>query len=247
MLNQCGHQSSVYPCSCGFVYGGGGGGGGASFSFLYPVTTTKQFMQEGCDSDEYSGCSSPSSVDCTLSLGTPSTRQTEHKTSESYAKIQRSSSCMWDIRSQSKNSSSMGSNASPNGGGSALGGDPQLFARRCANCDTTSTPLWRNGPRGPKSLCNACGIRFKKEERRAAASTAPPSSSPVAGEYGYHHRQDQSPWSCYASSAIKSSSSLTLYDDVADNGEGPYRSWQFNIAPPGQFSVRDRPSLSQFN
>ncbi|KAG6473070.1 GATA transcription factor 19-like [Zingiber officinale] len=245
MLHQCEHQSSVYPCSCGFVYGGGGGGGGAASSFLYPVTTTRQFMQEGCDSDEYSVCSSPSSVDCTLSLGTPSTRQTEHKTSESSAKIQRPSSCVWDIRSRSKNSS-MGSNA-PNGGGSALGGDPQLFARRCANCDTTSTPLWRNGPRGPKSLCNACGIRFKKEERRAAGSTAQHSSSPVTGEFGYHDRQHQPPWSCYASSAIKSSSSLTLYDDVDDSAEAPYLSWQFNIEPPGQFSVRDRPGLSQYN
>ncbi|XP_074566159.1 GATA transcription factor 15-like [Curcuma longa] len=245
MLRQCGHQSSAYPCSCGFA--NGGSSGGTAFSFLYPVTTTKQFIEEGCDADVYSGRSSPSSVDCTLSLGTPSTRQTEHKTSVPVSgKIQRPSSCMWDILSQSKNSS-MGSNASSNGGTSTLGGDPLLLARRCANCDTTSTPLWRNGPRGPKSLCNACGIRFKKEERRAAASTAPASSSPAAGEYGYHHRQHQSSWSCYASSAIKNSSSLTLYDDVADTGEAPYVPWQFNIAPSAQFPVRDRPSLFQYN
>lgn len=32
----------------------------------------------------------------------------------------------------------------------------------CAVCRTTKTPLWRNGPPGPKSLCNACGIRFNK-------------------------------------------------------------------------------------
>ena len=31
----------------------------------------------------------------------------------------------------------------------------------CANCRTTKTPLWRNGPLGPKTLCNACGVRFK--------------------------------------------------------------------------------------
>lgn len=24
------------------------------------------------------------------------------------------------------------------------------------------TPLWRSGPDGPKTLCNACGVRFKK-------------------------------------------------------------------------------------
>ncbi|XP_038880207.1 GATA transcription factor 17-like [Benincasa hispida] len=32
----------------------------------------------------------------------------------------------------------------------------------CVDCKTTKTPLWRGGPTGPKSLCNACGIRFRK-------------------------------------------------------------------------------------
>uniref|UniRef100_A0A7S3EJE3 GATA-type domain-containing protein n=1 Tax=Rhodosorus marinus TaxID=101924 RepID=A0A7S3EJE3_9RHOD len=32
----------------------------------------------------------------------------------------------------------------------------------CINCRTTSTPMWRAGPAGPKSLCNACGLRWKK-------------------------------------------------------------------------------------
>ncbi|KAL6964678.1 hypothetical protein U1Q18_035736 [Sarracenia purpurea var. burkii] len=33
----------------------------------------------------------------------------------------------------------------------------------CADCKTTRTPLWRSGPAGPKSLCNACGIRYRKK------------------------------------------------------------------------------------
>jgi ribosomal protein L37E len=41
--------------------------------------------------------------------------------------------------------------------------------RICAHCGTSKTPLWRNGPQGPKSLCNACGIRHKKAGRRSAA------------------------------------------------------------------------------
>jgi hypothetical protein len=32
----------------------------------------------------------------------------------------------------------------------------------CVNCNCTSTPQWRMGPTGPKTLCNACGVRFKK-------------------------------------------------------------------------------------
>ncbi|PPD82370.1 hypothetical protein GOBAR_DD20686 [Gossypium barbadense] len=42
--------------------------------------------------------------------------------------------------------------------------------RVCADCNTTKTPLWRSGPRGPKSLCNACGIRQRKARRGAAAA-----------------------------------------------------------------------------
>jgi len=34
--------------------------------------------------------------------------------------------------------------------------------RRCRNCGTDRTPQWRGGPDGPRSLCNACGVRLKK-------------------------------------------------------------------------------------
>ncbi|KAK3272883.1 hypothetical protein CYMTET_18842 [Cymbomonas tetramitiformis] len=41
--------------------------------------------------------------------------------------------------------------------------------RVCACCGTTTTPLWRNGPLGPKTLCNACGVR---DGRRASKGWA---------------------------------------------------------------------------
>ncbi|CAI5508397.1 unnamed protein product [Closterium sp. Naga37s-1] len=34
-------------------------------------------------------------------------------------------------------------------------------SRRCSHCSTTTTPQWRTGPLGAKTLCNACGVRFK--------------------------------------------------------------------------------------
>ncbi|XP_009768393.1 GATA transcription factor 15-like [Nicotiana tabacum] len=37
--------------------------------------------------------------------------------------------------------------------------------KTCADCGTTKTPLWRGGPAGPKSLCNACGIKSRKKIR----------------------------------------------------------------------------------
>lgn len=118
--------------------------------------------------------SSSSSVDCTLSLGTPSTRLSSvvddddvvEKRSRGYER--RSDSCVsnfcWDLLQSNKHSSSSaqttishknGSRGGNNhsGNNTTSNNDP-LVARRCANCDTTSTPLWRNGPRGPKVFYN---------------------------------------------------------------------------------------------
>ncbi|XP_010488061.1 PREDICTED: GATA transcription factor 29-like [Camelina sativa] len=48
------------------------------------------------------------------------------------------------------------------------GGRGEGTLRKCTNvnCNALTTPMWRRGPLGPKSLCNACGIKFRKEEER---------------------------------------------------------------------------------
>ncbi|KAK6120158.1 hypothetical protein DH2020_046064 [Rehmannia glutinosa] len=45
-----------------------------------------------------------------------------------------------------------------------LNNSPSL--KSCSDCHTTRTPLWRGGPAGPKSLCNACGIKYNKKRRQ---------------------------------------------------------------------------------
>lgn len=35
------------------------------------------------------------------------------------------------------------------------------MGRRCLHCQAEKTPQWRAGPMGPKTLCNACGVRYK--------------------------------------------------------------------------------------
>ncbi|XP_076959000.1 uncharacterized protein LOC143634930 [Bidens hawaiensis] len=54
--------------------------------------------------------------------------------------------------------------------------------RVCSDCNTTKTPLWRSGPQGPKSLCNACGIRQRKARKAMAMAAAAAAES---GENGF--------------------------------------------------------------
>ncbi|BGP24549.1 white collar 1 protein [Rhodotorula toruloides] len=42
--------------------------------------------------------------------------------------------------------------------------------RSCANCGRTSSAEWRSGPTGPKTLCNACGLRWSKARSQAVAA-----------------------------------------------------------------------------
>ncbi|KAJ6813986.1 GATA transcription factor 2 [Iris pallida] len=59
------------------------------------------------------------------------------------------------------------------GAESGIGVD-ESGVRRCTHCASEKTPQWRTGPLGPKTLCNACGVRFKSgrlvPEYRPAAS-----------------------------------------------------------------------------
>uniref|UniRef100_A0A1J3HBQ6 GATA transcription factor n=1 Tax=Noccaea caerulescens TaxID=107243 RepID=A0A1J3HBQ6_NOCCA len=41
------------------------------------------------------------------------------------------------------------------------GGVQQQPRRCCSHCGVQKTPQWRMGPLGAKTLCNACGVRFK--------------------------------------------------------------------------------------
>ncbi|KAJ1415317.1 hypothetical protein SESBI_18274 [Sesbania bispinosa] len=99
------------PCTCGMFHTHSQTN---SLSMLFSMPNHKPYEYD--ESDMYSFTPSSSSVDCTLSLGTPSTRFTEDEEK-------------------------------------------------------------RNRHERRSSLCNACGIRFKKEERRASAAAATPAAA----------------------------------------------------------------------
>ncbi|KAI9341159.1 hypothetical protein BDR26DRAFT_971446 [Obelidium mucronatum] len=84
----------------------------------------------------------------------------------------------------------------------------------CRQCGSTTSPEWRKGPLGPKTLCNACGLAYSKMQSKqrklaakekeaqavggsglAAAAVSTNSSSglppPAAGHHQHHQQQHQ--------------------------------------------------------
>ncbi|KAF9818613.1 hypothetical protein IEO21_02593 [Rhodonia placenta] len=45
----------------------------------------------------------------------------------------------------------------------SFGGTAEQYV--CVTCGRTDSPEWRKGPLGPKTLCNACGLRWAKKVR----------------------------------------------------------------------------------
>lgn len=272
-MHRC-STSQVGPCTCGMFHSQS-----SPFSMLFSVPNHRPYDE----SDMYSFTSSSSSVDCTLSLGTPSTRLTEDDEKRRRSGSSVSNFC-WDLlqtkQQPSAPQSHKSSRGANNGGNNNAANDP-LLARRCANCDTTSTPLWRNGPRGPKvltiyidhlicflfnlfcfvdfsnmyvyicemqSLCNACGIRFKKEERRASAAASTTNNNGASSGgltepnhmLGHHnstswyaHSQSQK-MPCYSPAIGNEFRFIEDNDRDSDTGI-PFLSWRLNVT--------DRPGL----
>ncbi|XP_058753316.1 GATA transcription factor 11-like [Vicia villosa] len=46
-------------------------------------------------------------------------------------------------------------------GDADTGSQESVTFRKCTHCEITKTPQWREGPNGPKTLCNACGVRYR--------------------------------------------------------------------------------------
>ncbi|XP_022777190.1 GATA transcription factor 12-like [Durio zibethinus] len=85
------------------------------------------------------------------------------------SKRSRAAPCDWSTRVLHLTPQSTGQKKreNPNANSEAPG-------RKCLHCAAEKTPQWRTGPVGPKTLCNACGVRYKSgrlvPEYRPAAS-----------------------------------------------------------------------------
>jgi|TARA_B110000003_G_scaffold271864_1_gene306739 hypothetical protein len=92
----------------------------------------------------------------------------------------------------------------------------------CACCRTQKTPLWRNGPTGAKTLCNACGVRFKAGrvvcDEDGNVVTLAPQSRKRSLSVDHHERGRQLNKSNYAAlhKRIKPSHSSFAYTHLSD-------------------------------
>ncbi|KAG4398933.1 hypothetical protein GLYMA_08G142500v4 [Glycine max] len=136
------------------------------FLHAQPQTTTLHDSDNIYDYSSFTP-SSFSSVDCNLSLGTPSTCVSEDEEKRSRHECHSVSNFCWDLLQSKHNNPQSHSKSS----GTTNTTDP-LLARRCANCDTTSTPLWRNAP---------VALRKEKKEGKKIKKAIP-----HKGGYSYH-------------------------------------------------------------
>jgi len=49
----------------------------------------------------------------------------------------------------------------------------------CTKCGTFETPLWRSGPDGAKTMCNACGIRWQRSTRHFSPEWSEKNGKPL--------------------------------------------------------------------
>lgn len=95
-----------------------------------------------------------------------------------------------------------------------------------------------------QSLCNACGIRFKKEERRATAAAATSANGATSsGSHSWMNNSQAQKMHCYAPSMngnefrfMEDHDMMTSHETADAAAAGiPFLSWRLNVT--------DRPSL----
>ncbi|KAJ2608905.1 hypothetical protein H4S08_004269 [Coemansia sp. RSA 1365] len=90
----------------------------------------------------------------------------------------------------------------------------------CHECITTVSSVWRSGPEGPRTLCNACGLRYyKQNQRRALEARRREMREASDGAAGSADIGAATPVSSdsthFVQSTINSSSRITELDDNA--------------------------------
>ncbi|KAK8545413.1 hypothetical protein V6N13_066699 [Hibiscus sabdariffa] len=109
----------------------------------------------------------------------------------------------------------------------------EIVKKFCTDCKTTKTPLWRGGPAGPKSLCNACGIKYRKKRRAILGLNKGSENKKVK----WHTSSSSSPSSSSSTITTSSASIPTTNDFHVANDD---------MKPSGRFSGLSEPLKIRF-
>ncbi|XP_027079541.1 GATA transcription factor 7-like [Coffea arabica] len=122
--------------------------GGRVWSLVGSPSLTESSSSSTSSSSTTTSSSSPQPCNPWLAYSSPSQCQTQQTAESLVGKL--------PVKKQKKKP--MGLDSAGGGGGYSGGGQQP---RRCSHCGVQKTPQWRAGPLGAKTLCNACGVRYK--------------------------------------------------------------------------------------
>lgn len=58
----------------------------------------------------------------------------------------------------------------------------------CEFCGTNDTPMWRRGPQGKGTLCNACGVKWSLKYRKKNGKEQVATAKPVTAKKNYSRK-----------------------------------------------------------
>ncbi|KAF9219723.1 hypothetical protein BS17DRAFT_788675 [Gyrodon lividus] len=91
-------------------------------------------------------------------------------------------------------------------------------SQTCLGCGATSTPEWRRGPLGPRTLCNACGLVYAKLLKKRTPGEARPRAGGSGGQSSQHVIDEPNPLSSGGSEDEDSYGSQDRRSDFGDHG-----------------------------
>ncbi|KZT09832.1 uncharacterized protein LAESUDRAFT_711730 [Laetiporus sulphureus 93-53] len=95
---------------------------------------------------------------------------------------------------------------------------PNPEGQTCLGCHATSTPEWRRGPMGPRTLCNACGLVYAKLIKKRNRDPARARSSYLGGNSGSQGGNDDSAPASSGEGGSDDEGSLVSQDRRSEGG-----------------------------
>ncbi|KAL1922296.1 uncharacterized protein VTP21DRAFT_9835 [Calcarisporiella thermophila] len=158
----------------------------ANGNVLFLLSQIKEVGSEAILSIHTPDFAEAMSVDSSSSLVTSSPIEVEHQTKDNIfdeLELVRSTSWQYEIhqlqvankklREQIESYSLTTGHNGKNGQRKRKKSQMQQQNLICSQCHRTDSPEWRRGPLGPKTLCNACGLRYAKQVAEGKSTETP--------------------------------------------------------------------------